>query len=540
MNLPNFQLMTNIKVLNNVPINSSYNDQLTFNSIGEQTSYFLNKAKYTFSSCSPVRDMSSAYIQLPVCADYIYDCNYIMFQNANFNQKWFYGFITEIRFINVNSCIVQVILDIWQTWLFDMDIGQCMVEREHVNNDTVGANTYPEGLEHGEYVLEELEKIVFGTSITGDTVICFQTTFNNDESLSDATGSWKTNVYSGLTYISFTTAADANNFINKITSQNKQDGVINVFMMPAEFFVEDANPAEEFTTNLPKAQSTLGSYTPVNKKLLCWPFNYLYITNLNGKSNNYNYEDFAGNCTFTITGDTSANPTLALYPVGYKVPNGVENKNEMITLNGWPVCAWTNDATQAWIAQERGALIASGVTTLTGSVANIIGGTVNGAMGGASAGGGYGALGGGISSFVGGTISAGIDIFNKAVSLVGEYYDHESKPPVAHGTQGSSVLMAMDSMWYYYGQMHIKPEYAKKIDDFFTRFGYKVMELKTPNITGRPYWNYVKCVDANVQGNIPYEDTVKLQAILDNGCTFWHVNNGAVQVGNYSLDNSPT
>ena len=39
-----------------------------------------------------------------------------------------------------------------ETWAFDYDIKSSFVEREHTNNDTVGANTQPENLEKGEYI----------------------------------------------------------------------------------------------------------------------------------------------------------------------------------------------------------------------------------------------------------------------------------------------------------------------------------------------------------------------------------------------------
>ena len=53
-------------------------------------------------------------------------------------------------------------------------------------------------------------------------------------------------------------------------------------------------------------------------------------------------------------------------------------------------------------------------------------------------------------------------------------------------------------------------------------FGYKVNEVKTPNITGRRYWNYVKTVGCDFEGDIPQEYLNKIREIFNNGCTFWH------------------
>lgn len=46
--------------------------------------------------------------------------------------------------------------------------------------------------------------------------------------------------------------------------------------------------------------------------------------------------------------------------------------------------------------------------------------------------------------------------------------------------------------------MSIKQEYARVIDNFFNMYGYKVNDVKIPNITGRLNWNYVKTVDINL------------------------------------------
>lgn len=71
-------------------------------------------------------------------------------------------------------------------------------------------------------------------------------------------------------------------------------------------------------------------------------------------------------------------------------------------------------------------------------------------------------------------------------------------------------------------KMSIKQEYAKIIDNFFSMFGYKVNEVKIPNVTGRQNWNYVKTIDANILGDIPQEDMQKLKDIFNSGVTFWH------------------
>ena len=78
-------------------------------------------------------------------------------------------------------------------------------------------------------------------------------------------------------------------------------------------------------------------------------------------------------------------------------------------------------------------------------------------------------------------------------------------------------------------------------------FGYATNKVKTPNRNSRPHWNYVKtrgCVlhsgrvaaDGTLTGGLPADDMAKINAIYDNGITFWK--NGS-EVGDYSLNNKP-
>ena len=46
--------------------------------------------------------------------------------------------------------------------------------------------------------------------------------------------------------------------------------------------------------------------------------------------------------------------------------------------------------------------------------------------------------------------------------------------------------------------MRAKKEYLEIIDNFFTKYGYKVNVLKTPQMYTREKWNYIKTVDVNI------------------------------------------
>ena len=66
-------------------------------------------------------------------------------------------------------------------------------------------------------------------------------------------------------------------------------------------------------------------------------------------------------------------------------------------------------------------------------------------------------------------------------------------------------------------------------------FGYKINKVKTPNITGRQNWNYVKTINCNFEGDIPQTDLRIIKTMFDNGVTLWH---NPATIYNYSASNN--
>ena len=121
---------------------------------------------------------------------------------------------------------------------------------------------------------------------------------------------------------------------------------------------------------------------------------------------------------------------------------------------------------------------------------------------------------------------AGINILGGSIGIknkLAEVYAHSLSPYTAKGnTNGGDINTCSGRNGFSFYKMSIKQEYAKIIDDFFSMFGYKVNEVKIPNIIGRQNWNYVKTIDCNLLGDIPQEDMQKLKDIFNSGVTFWH------------------
>lgn len=501
-----------IKLCSGVPFNNQYVDVTKFSNQSEQLAYFASKIKVNYIKQSYIvrdGDKLTNTVRLACSPDDVYDCNYLYFQNSAFGNKWFFAFITGVKYINNNTTEITYEIDVIQTWQFVWTIRQSFVEREHPLTDNIGENLLPENLEIGEYTYTDLGV----TGMFNSPQIVMACTFDKD--FNDAVGGMYGGVYSGLCYNVFSTYEQANSFIAQATSENKADGIISIFMLPIAFCYgfSSTNP-ELYEIERNKQYNTIGGYTPRNNKLFTFPYNTLYVTNNEGLSANFPFEYFGTEkCNFELVGSMSAVPEVALIPKYYK--DVMKNYNEKLTVGNFPQCAFTVDTYKAWIAQNSTRITTDVVTNVTKAVG---GGALMYATGGL--------LGGGmVASGVGGI-----------ANILAKERDTMSQPPHAKGTHSTNINMVVGRKGFTFYYAQIRAEFAKIIDDYFDKFGYKCNQVKIPNINTRPNWNYVKTIDVTITGNIPSTDTQKICDIFNKGVTFWRNPNN---VGNYNLNNRP-
>jgi hypothetical protein len=490
---------TTVKLLSNVPLDNSYKDTLDFSSVSSQYAYFNGKKAFEFLNLTPVKMQNT--IRIPKSADLLYNCNYVMFQNANFGTKWFYAFISDIEYVSPNMCNVKFELDFWQTWQFDIDIHSCYVEREHSSTDNVGDNLVNESIDLGQYREEVAEKTTFFDSY----IAVIATAYN----AGGKTGGYKGGLFTGLNYVSGLVDNDTEvqalvDYLDTTVKANMQDAITSIFLMPSDFFTTDVLPVMH-RFDATKQISSIGSYTPKNTKLLTYPYNFLYVFSTDGNSAIYRYEYFLNpsSCGFNVQCAMSCNPEIVLEPIGYN--NQQFNIDESLTMTGFPQCAYSIDSFKAWLAQNS----ASTALTFAGSVASL-GAGVMGSNGFATAGGILG-----MASTINSVVQASI------------------KPPQSRGIQGNSTFTGTREKNFYFVNKHISEEYAKIIDDYFSLYGYATNRVKIPNFKSRPSWNYVKTQNAKITGSVPFNDIVKIRKMFNDGVTFWHGD----FVGDYTRNN---
>lgn len=111
-------------------------NQLTFQDKQAQEQYFLSLPKLEVENFSYQR--KDSVIRYPEHIDNILEYNYVMYKNENYTNKWFYAFITNMRYVNDGMTEITIATDVWQTWCFDISFKESFVEREIVakSNDT--------------------------------------------------------------------------------------------------------------------------------------------------------------------------------------------------------------------------------------------------------------------------------------------------------------------------------------------------------------------------------------------------------------------
>lgn len=568
---------SDVYILKNVPLEPSFDHTIWFDSPEQQATAFTTYALAFFFDKVSYQRYPRPYITLDKTADELFDCNYMMFRNTAYGTKWFYAFITQVEYISNTTSRIYYSIDPMQTYLFDVNVGQCFVEREHAMTDAIGDNLNPESFELGEYVYDAdyFPNIFLKTNY----VICILATWkatykNNQWVIEDATtggvGGVDSGIYTGLTKNLCeydlanpkACAQQANAIIEAATKANKADGIVSITMYP-KFFMNWSITGDLATglvpdtvDSIPAFTGTFDGYKPKNNKLYTAPFCGVYVDNLQGNAANYAYEYFTDRKpTFNIVGAVNGNLECASIPINYKgLPT---NFQESLLMGGFPQCAWNVDTFKAWIAQNKYAIAAGVATTTIDTVKQVALAATGVGMAGEVAGMSAAMTGAGSAQTIQAvgqyanayqnmqnvSYNAQGDVLNKTINLVAQVKTASTQPNHARGQQSSSVFCAMGYQGFHYMPYRIQGQFARIIDDFFSMYGYKTNRLKVPNRNGRKAWNYVKTCGCTLTGSAPADVTAALVQIYDRGITFWRcidlsTGNPFTRVGNYSLDNS--
>ena len=535
-------------ICKNIKIDKNYQNVLTYTE--QQMVTLCNQNKVASADNFSFIDYNNNIIRVPFRYADCLTCNYIAFQNPNYSNKWFFAFIDSIQYSSEKSTIINYTIDIFSTWFDYWTVKSCFVIREHTMDDRVGYNTIPEGLETGDFVCDSMTPINIGASLDY-TVVAVSEVVNIFSGPINPYYSVYTGIYSGLRYLVFDNYTSVSNFIRSYEDSGKIDAINSVFILPQNLFPDvnwgtvtytplnlsikfgiinnSTDYIDMYTTPVISSPLTINGYTPVNNKLFIGDYNYLLVSNNIGQDYVYKYEDFISNeARFKVVGAITIGGSIKAIPMNYKKLQDIESEDMFswpygITAPKYPTCSWISDPYINWLTQNS-------VNVFGGEVRNLeIGaGLITSAIGGVLALTGVGTT-IGIGMMAGGAMS----VFNS----LQQNYQHDKVPLQARGAGGSGdITYSAGHMYLPAYKMTIRQEYARSIDDFFTRFGYKTNKLKIPNQTGRSYFNYVEIGKGETIGNpnnkgCPADAMELINNIYRNGVTLWHDHS---RIGNYT------
>lgn len=509
--------------------------QITFSDGATQVNFFKNQIPGLELQASSYQ-RKDFKVRFPAIIDEIDKYNYMIVQNLPYNYKYYFYYITDMQYINDEMTECTIKLDVFQTYQFNFHYLKSYIEREHVNSDNVGEHTIPEGLETGNFIVnksewaEDLDRIVY-------VVQCGKDEDGNVANSTNLGGVRSKGVFYACRYF-FNVVDVIEYYLNDPNHFHITiDDIETIYMIPFSFLnfngmvgIDDPEGwvvqiggifgqmtwPSEFNIEISKP-TTIDDYTPINKKLLTKEFNYLVLSNECGATEDLAYENFKSSnnkCEFRISGIPVIGGSGEIKPVKYgtrTIGDIVDDGNLFaIPCGKFPITDQYIDSFKIWLQNNTfnittGAL-ESGIESISGALQLGIGAASGSAEGMTSG------------------IGRSLGVLGYAYNLSKEMYNKRKIPPATISQSANGDVKAgLQRITFYFYQMSVKKEYAKIIDTFFSKFGYKVLENKVPNITGRRSWNYVKTIEACIDSTeVPEKYINEFKSMLNNGITFWH------------------
>lgn len=500
--------LTDFFIYGNVGLDNSYQDTLTFANASSQKAYFDTKVITSFSNIKPVRT-NIVRVNMPVTAlETASYCSFLQSYSYSTNtytgsRRW-YAFITSVEYINPIVTEITFEIDVIQSNLFYWNIGTSYVEREHTNTDAIGEWVLPEpfSLSESDYFYDWIEKIDFGNVNTHDVGMGIAVWFQDGSHLDAKQVS---GIFTGTNVAVYPdTNTGRQQLSDWLDSLGENiDKVVNITMMPyvGSYYPSGGNFNYSKRWNAEGVRSSYYGYNPKNNKCFTYPYHSACVFNSRGECNEYKFElmriDTTGSaalhCQWAMSPDICVIATIDDY-----TDDPYARSSGMLTETGFPQCAWNVVSYQAWLSQ-----ITSDVFGFAAGMATGIGT---------------------------GSISSAAQAVTNGMNL---YLDLQHAPMKKAGSMcGCSTNY--NRLGFYIYSKNLQKDVIESIDNFFTRFGYRVEKNKIPNIRGREYFNYVKTKSLNIKGNIPRSDISRIKSIFNNGITFWHNERGHDVGDNYS------
>lgn len=247
--------------LTNVPWDSSYRDVVRFADDAARSAWFDQQPHVNVSRGTMSRFGQPVRLQIPFneACKWNYLITYNNYPQFDTPRRWYY-FIQSVRFVNAMVTEFVIMLDVWQSFCYDVTFGRCYVERGHIGIANENAEqsprdylTLPEGLDTGgemttgSHVWRQLYDILPETEQNGHraqlgySVLVVSTTdltadggTVTNPQLRTAHGSYMQNQPNGTSVYAFTNVDDFLNAMFNLSNKPWQSqGVVGIYALPS-------------------------------------------------------------------------------------------------------------------------------------------------------------------------------------------------------------------------------------------------------------------------------------------------------------------
>lgn len=512
------------------PLESDYRNTLWFPNREAQTAYFLGKTIKTYENFQYIKKNNTIVVDGEV--DLLYNCNYIMYQNNNFTNKWFYAFIDRIEWASNSSVRLYVSTDVIQTWFFDIKYYDSYVDRCHSDTDVAGDNIVPEDFSVGN---PGGYQVAGSTDLAPDGIALFATSTYAGES---RTGSVNSGIYSGgQNLVDFhIDNPGVGSILDSYVKNGTATAVIKLQQYP--YKLKNGPMAVSFS----KYPSSISGYTPKNKKMLSSAFVTCFMS-MYGQETDFN--------PVFIT-DSKVNIKVSADQTSGTISAFVENYSDgsistismfaSIPESGWSYNQYKNDynlhsgSNAMYVQRSVGQRTADYVSAGTNTAASVLDTAGSIFRTGVSLVGAAGVPSLGLSKAlenIGSTarsfgeanqaltalnsFAGGYDSISQDLATISENYN----APATGGMSASNGYIATGKTVFSYGYKVLPRDIVERCDKFLTVYGYKQSEYRAINLHARASWTYIKTNGLNASGNFPDDDMNIIKRAFNNGIFFW-------------------
>lgn len=481
--------ITELTLLENTGVDDKH--QPYFASAGSQEGWFMGFQAAQYDNYTQLNTEKGWYVMVQGDYEKWLSVDMVTFINKNLGDKRMYAHVIRKEWVNTNVTRFTLELNAFQTFMFDWEIKECFVEREHQTPDFDGAipnyeNLSQEPVQPPDWIIDGQEE----RSYNNFNIVVAVNTGPGSET-DPVPGQMVSNVYTGCEFNYFQDAGAANAFIAQYVSNGLRNSIVSVFMCP----FPPSQGGSVDTQNVAGVPTAIQGYTPNNAKTLQYPYCFIEVSNHDGNSIKiaYDYFDDPQSPTFMVHKAMGLAPALMCYPADYKGLGS--NFDEGISLSNFPQCSWSSNSFANWYGQNQ---TAQGIKLLQSLGGLALGNT------------------------------------SPALNQLQEWSIQINQPPETRNAVLTDVLQfSMYLCQFTFKHKTPTREQAERIDSFFTAYGYTTNKTKEPNLRTRPLWNYVKTRDAHVHLGCAKEWAEDIEKKFNNGVTLWHVDNG-VEIGDYS------